>query len=184
MTRSWRRARALHRLHPMVRSRMQTHSALLLTLLVAAPAHAQSMVEVPTPPEVRQRIEDAQPKPLPTPTVAAPLATDPVPPPIVAPSPALPHTHWRVRRRLELSYIGVGVFGTAFLVTLLPGVMLHQWRLDVPLVGPALEIPRVGGGVGPAPAAMLFLDCAVQAGGLAMVAVGAALRRKERIYDR
>jgi hypothetical protein len=72
--------------------------------------------------------------------------------------------------------IGSAIFGASYSVTLIPGLE-GMWRLDVPVVGPLLEIPHVGYGAGPIPAAMLAFDATIQAGGLVLVVVGAASRQ-------
>jgi hypothetical protein len=155
--------------------------AALLLVTMLGWARAQEMVEVPTSPEVRQKILDAQPPP--PPNVPPPSASEPLPPPIIVPPPPivasapLPPTEWRMRPQMDLVVLGAALFGGLYLTNLGIGLGLRQWQLDVPLVGPLLEIPRSLGGIGPMPAFFLVLDTAAQASGLAFVVIGCVKRR-------
>lgn len=141
-----------------------------------AAARAQTMVEVPTPPEVRQRIveeQQAKARLLPPPSPSAPL-----PPPLLA-APLPIRTTWRLERRSDVVGLGVGLFGATYTPNLIAGLILELWQLDVPLVGPLFAIPRIftPGGPDPGNAAWLAFDTLAQLGSVAVIVIGAVTKR-------
>jgi hypothetical protein len=90
----------------------------------------------------------------------------------------------RQERRWGLFTAGVVTFGASYLANLQAGIPTGQVYLDVPLIGPLLEISlftnRNSYGSSAFDGWMIFLlvsDAAVQMGGLAMTIAGAATRR-------
>ena len=161
-----------------------SHRLLLVCLLVltSAAASAQEMVEVPTDPAQRQRIEErieAERLRL-APPVPAPSASEPVPPPVVVPPPVglsppppMPPTEHRLERRWDLLGLGLGLFGGAYTVNAAFGLGFRQWALTIPVAGPIVEMTR---SQYPPLYIMLALDTVVQAGGI-VVAVVAPFKR-------
>lgn len=154
---------------------------LVLTLAIARLATAQQ----PIAPAAEQA-DDAE----------APRAvTLPPPRPLAVPSGDLqprtgplllppPQPGWRYRvtdspptthRRWDLITAGLVTFSVAWCANLQAGVATQEWRLDVPMLGPLLEIQRIGND---SPLAgfvnlMLVSDAVVQIGGFAMIIAGA-----------
>lgn len=153
-----------------------------LLVLARAAASAQEMVEVPTDPAQRQRIEErieAERLRL-APPVPAPSAAEPVPPPIVAPPPVglpppppMPRTEHRFEQRWDVLALGLGLFGGAYTVNAAFGLGFRHWALTIPVAGPIVEMAK-----SPYPPLfiMLALDTVIQAGGV-VVAVVAPFKR-------
>ncbi|MGZ3429681.1 MAG: hypothetical protein ACXVCV_23685 [Polyangia bacterium] len=83
-------------------------------------------------------------------------------------------------KRWGLFTAGVIMLSVGWGANLTAGIPTGEWRLDVPLIGPLLEIERLGGGdsiVGFIDL-MLVTDAAVQIGGLVMMIAGGTTYKK------
>ena len=161
--------------------------AFVLALVVPALAAAQQ----PLAPAVEQA-DDAE-----VPPATPPPPAPPAPPaPTVAPltlSPRAtmllpPPQGWSYRvteapptreRRWGLFTAGIVTLSVAWVANLQAGIPTGEWFLDVPLIGPLMEIARLSGGGGGGDSIvgwldfMLVTDALVQMGGLALTIAGA-----------
>lgn len=149
--------------------RTWSSGAVLVSVLAATAVsvRAQEMVEVPTDPVIRARIEAARPPKL----APAPSPSEPIPAPVVASPPKVQRRTWRFERQFDLMWVGAGVASGAYTFTALIGAGLRQSALAIPIAGPMVEQlkPTVGGY--PPLYIWAFLDMAVQAGGIVVAVV-------------
>lgn len=122
----------------------------------------------------------------------------PPPPPgyYVAPPPPAPYYVVPARRKVVVGYEdrprwglfggGLGMFLAAYLPTMLIGVSLGSdigqrnfTALAVPVAGPLFYLD-----IDPVTRAFLVFDTLIQAGGLAMLIVGLAAKRRVPVYER
>lgn len=142
----------------------------LLLTTTAGSARAQEMVEVPTDPVVRARVEAALPPKL----VPAPSPSESIPEPVVAPLPNVTRRTWRFERQFDLMWVGVGMFSGAYAVTAFIGAGIRQPALAIPIAGPM--VGSLNSGYPPA-YFIAFLDMAVQAAGIVIAVVAPFTRR-------
>ena len=128
------------------------------------------MVEIPTDPEFRARVEAARGPKL----VPAPSPSESIPEPIVAPLPSVPRRTWRFERQFDLMWTGVSTFSGAYMVTALIGAGIRQSALAIPIAGPMVQQLRDGY---PPAYIYAFLDVMVQAAGIVMAVVGPVTHR-------
>lgn len=85
-----------------------------------------------------------------------------------------------VEKRWGLFSAGIIMLSVGWCANLSAGIPTGEWRLDVPLLGPLLEIERLGSGDGIVAFIDLTLvtDAAVQIAGLAMMIAGGTTTHK------
>jgi hypothetical protein len=161
---------------------------LLSLLVIATPALAQEMIEVPTDPHAaphplppaQVKVSDELLPPL-TPTVPPPSPNAPVPPPLVAPLPPIARVdvtdprNYRIEPDTALMIVGGTIFSGAYMSDLIVGGEFGADKLFAPIAGPFLLI---NGANDPGINVLLALDGLVQAGSLAMLVVGGATKRR------
>lgn len=176
--------------------------ALLVATLsfLTLPAGAQEMIEVPTDPNFRPptAAQVEPPRAWEPPTVPAPSSILPIPPPVLAPPPAvtpflLPRGAYRVERNYDVVVGGGIMFGVAYSVPLIAGAWFGSWYFAVPLAGPLLQIAAWSGrpigdcrvcGVSPfnnsLTDAVLVLVTLAQVGGIVLSVAG--LKARHRVW--
>ena len=142
---------------------MSIRLVLLLSLVVAAaPASAQEgPEEIKTEPE-----QYTPPPPTPPPSPELRLAA---PPPVI----------YIEERRWGLFAIGAGVFGGAFVGTLIDSLNSNQFLGLVPLVGPFLLLSHDNGA---GTNVLLALDGAAEIAGVTLAILGVALKKRVPVY--
>lgn len=160
----------------------------LVVPVVALPRLAAA--QEPLAPAVEQA-DDAEVPPTTPPAPPPPPRDPPAAHPLtLAPEGAMllpPPQGWSYRlseapptreRRWGLFTAGIVTLSVAWVANLQAGIPTGEWFLDVPLIGPLMEIARLNGGGGGGDAIvgwldfMLVTDALVQIGGLAMVIAG------------
>ncbi len=149
-------------------------AVVLALVIVAAPAWAQEASDGNVPPE-----QIAPPPPAPPPPYDPPR-----PPPQLAPPPPLalqppPPIGYVKQRRWGLFATGAGVFGAAWLGTLLDALNAEKYTGLIPLAGPFLLFDRTNGN---GTNAILILDGLAQIAGVTVAIIGLTLPRKIPIY--
>jgi hypothetical protein len=88
-----------------------------------------------------------------------------------------------MEKRWGLFSAGVILLSVGWCANLTAGIPTGEWRLDVPLIGPLLEIERLGSGDGIIAFLDLTLitDAAVQVAGLAMMIAGGTTTHGKRM---
>jgi hypothetical protein len=152
--------------------------AVMTTGLAAAQEPIAPAVEQADDPEVPPTVKALPPPPPPAPM----LPSTPVPlgKAVLLPPPA----GWRYRlteapptrtKQWGLFSAGLVMLSAAWVSTLQAGIPTGEWRLDVPLFGPLLEMARIGGdGFAGFFDFLLVTDAAIQIGGFAMMLAGAS----------
>jgi hypothetical protein len=155
---------------------------LFCLLLVAGGVDQADDAEIPPAPV-------AQPAPQPpAPPSTVPTVSVPPPSPTVLP-PAPPGWRYQLTgaplehpRRWDLFTAGIVTFSGAWTATLMAGIPTFEVYLDIPLVGPLLEMSRFGSAGDPLVGLfdwLLISDALAQIGGVAMLIAGPATRKSK-----
>lgn len=160
-----------------------TAKAVFLLALVACSPLAAGAGE-----PVAQADDDERP---PVPTVErVPVeragGTSPEPPLFLRPRPREKVVGYEMKRQSGLWLTGALLLGSVYFPNIGVSALISEPLLSLPLVGPLIEIPRIGGdnsGLGAWATSLLAADALLQMGGACMLIVGATTKHAVPIHQ-